>query len=194
MKTQLSNNGIDAFTLAYVRKRARQLVGKHGFRESDRDEIEQRLLLKLAKRLHKARSDDPRWKAYLKTAVSHGIASMIRDSQAEKRDHRRSCSIHTVVGKDDDGPIELSDTIGPREANARLGIAPRSDVALVELGMDITDIMAQLPEDLRDLCVRLQRCSVSQIARDLGVPRTTVSAAVGRLRAHFEKAGMRRHL
>ncbi|MFM2094092.1 MAG: hypothetical protein RIS70_1216 [Planctomycetota bacterium] len=194
MKTQQSNSGIDAFTLAYVRKRARQLIGKHGFRDSDRDEIEQALLLKLAKRLHQADSDDPKWKAYVATAVSHGIASMIRDKQAEKRDHRKTSSINALVGKDEDGPVALSDTIGPSEANARLGIAPRSDAAMAELGMDVTDVMTQLPDDLRDLCVRLQHSSVSQIARDMGVPRTTISAAVGRLRAHFEQAGMRRHL
>jgi RNA polymerase sigma-70 factor (ECF subfamily) len=194
MKTQQNNSGIDPFTLAYVRKRARQLVGKHGFRESDRDEIEQVILVKLAKRLHKADPDNPKWKAYLATTVSHGIASMIRDKQAEKRDHRRSCSIHTVIGNDEDGPVELSDTIGPREANARLGIAPRSDAALAELGMDVADVMTQLPDDLRELCARLQHSSVSQIARDMGVPRTTVSTAVARLRAYFEEAGMRRHL
>ena len=188
------NNGLDEFTLGYVRKRARQLVGKHGFRESDRDEIEQRLFLKLAKRLHTADPNCPKWKAYVATTVSHGIASMIRDNQAEKRDHRKSCSIHTIVAKDDDGPVELSDTIGPREANARLGIAPRSDAAQAELGMDVSDVMAQLPDDLRDLCQRLQHDSVSQIARDMGVPRTTVSTAVGKLRAFFEEAGMRRHL
>jgi len=194
MKTQQSHIGVDAFTLGYVRKRARQLVGKHGFRETDREEIEQRLLLKLAGRLHTARPDDPKWKAYLATAASHGIASMIRDKQAEKRDHRKSSSIHAVVGADEDGPIELSDTIGPREANARLGIAPRSDAALAELGMDVADVMAGLPEDLRDLCLRLKHGSVSQVAREMGVPRTTLAAAVARLRELFEKAGMHRHL
>lgn len=187
-------DSIDSFTRGYVRKRALQLVGSHGFRESDREEIEQRLFLKLAKRLHKADPHDPKWKAYVATTVSHCIASMIRDNRAEKRDHRKSCSIYAVVGTDEDGPIELSDTIGPREANARLGTTPRSDAALAELGMDVADVMARLPDELRDLCVRLQRDSVSQIARDMGVPRTTVSTAVARLRDYFEKAGMRRHL
>lgn len=194
MKTQTNDRGIDAFTLAYVRKRARQLVGKHGFQESDREEIEQQLFLKLAKQLSSADSDDPKWRGYLATAVSHGIASIIRNRRAEKRDHRKSCSLHTVVGQTDEGSVELSDTIGPREANARLGIDPRSDAALAELGLDVASVMAQLPEDLRDLCVRLQRSSVSQIARDLGVPRTTVSTAVGRLRSHFEQAGLRSEL
>lgn len=193
-RRDVHSDSIDSFTLGYVRKRARQLVGKHGFRESDREEIEQRLFLKLAKRLNSADPDDPKWKAYVAQTVSHCIASMIRDNRAEKRDHRRACSINTVVGTDDDGPVELSETIGPKEANARLGIAPRSDAELSELGMDIADVVAQLPDDLRELCLRLQRDSVSQIARDMGVPRTTVSSAVARLRDFFEEANMRRHL
>jgi len=94
MKTQHETNGLDEFTLGYVRKRARQLVGKHGFRESDREEIEQRLFVKLAKRLHTADPNSPKWKAYVATTVNHGIASMIRDNQAEKRDHRRAWGLH----------------------------------------------------------------------------------------------------
>jgi RNA polymerase sigma factor (sigma-70 family) len=190
MRTTHENNGLDEFTLGFVRKRARQLVGRHGFRPCDRQEIEQRLFVKLAKRLHAADPDSPQWKAYVATTVNHGIANMIRDLRAEKRDHRRSCSIHTIVDQDDNGPVELVDTIGPKEANARLGIAPRDAVALAELCMDVADVMAQLPDDLRELCERLRHDSVSQVARDMGVPRTTVSTAVGRLRDFFENAGM----
>ena len=44
--------------------------------------------------------------------------------------------------------------------------------------MDIAEVVARLPDDLRDLCQRLQRDSISQVARDLGVPRSTLYASV----------------
>jgi hypothetical protein len=40
----------------------------------------------------------------------------------------------------------------------------------------------------------LKSCSLSEIARDLGVPRTTLQRKVQRLRQCFENAGLKNYL
>ena len=46
----------------------------------------------------------------------------------------------------------------------------------------------------RDLCERLKHHSITEVAQQLGIPRTTLHDAIGRLRQHFEDAGLRDYL
>ena len=192
---EVASDFIDSFTKGYVRKRARELAGKYGFRWNDRDEIEQRLYLKLAKRLHTADPDDPKWKAFVAMTVSHCIASMIRDNEAEKRDHRRVCSIHVVIGEDDDGPIEIADTIGEQESKSHRGCSPRSQQELSELAMDMAACIAGVGDDRhQELCERLKHDSISQVSRDMDIPRTTLNAWLRKLMHRFEEQGLKDYL
>lgn len=186
---------IDTFTQGFVRKKARQLAGKFGFTWHDHDEIEQRLYVKLAKHLHAADQADPKWKAFVAITVNRHIATLIRDNKAEKRDHRRVCSLHAVIGVDDDGPIELADTISEHEIPTRRVRAKRSERDLADLRIDLTDCVAELPDDKhREFCERLKHDSISQVARDMGVPRTTLNTWLRRLRQRFEEQGLKEYV
>nr|BDD45924.1 hypothetical protein 4 [Pseudomonadaceae bacterium] len=190
-----SADTVDEFTEGYVRKRARQLAGKFGFKRHDRDDIEQQLYLKLAKHLHAADPNDPKWKAFVAITVDRRIASLIRDNKAEKRDHRRACSIHVVVGTDDDGPVELAETISEHEIPARRVRAKRGERDLADLQIDMADCIADLPEEKhRELCERLKHDSISQVARDMEIPRTTLNAWIRKLRQRFEEQGLKEYL
>ena len=184
---------VDPFTIRYVRKHASRLAGRYGFAPGDQQEIEQRLLVKLAPHLPRADPDSATWRALVAKTVRRQIANLVRDARAEKRDHRRTSSLNVLVAGED-GPVELVETVGPREADARLGLARRTDPELVELSIDIESVIERLPPNLRDLCIRLQHDSVAQVARDLGTPRSTLYRMIGQLRFHFEEAGMRGHL
>jgi hypothetical protein len=59
---------------------------------------------------------------------------------------------------------------------------------------DITEVVTKLPDELRDLAERLKTRSVSEIARDMGVPRTTLNESVRRLCRRFESAGLKDYL
>lgn len=187
-------NGIDPFTEGFVRKSARQLAGKFGFKRQDRDEIEQRLYLKLAKHLHAADPNDPKWKAFVATTVRRHIATMIRDNQAEKRDHRRVRSIHVTIGTAD-GPAELAATVSASDVPSRRAGERRSEQELTELRIDVTDGINSLgDEKQQDFCERAKQDSISQVARDLDIPRTTVDAWRGKLRCRFEDRGLKEYL
>jgi RNA polymerase sigma-70 factor (ECF subfamily) len=185
---------LDSFTQGFVRKCARQLAGKFGFKRQDRDEIEQRLYLKLARHLHAADPNDPKWKAFVAITVRRHLASMIRDSQAEKRDHRRTCSIHVQIDTDE-GPVDLADTISEREIPSRRGRAKRSPQELAELTLDVRDCLAELTDEKQhEYCERLMHDSISQVARDVDIPRTTLNGRLDKVRQRFEERELREYL
>lgn len=186
--------GLDPFTRGFVRKSARQLAGHYGFQRQDCDEIEQRLYLKLALSLPQADPEDPRWKAFVAITVRRHIASMIRDSLAAKRDHRRNSSIHEPISTDD-GPVELAEMLGGHEVPSRRACVQRSAQEQTELMLDIRECLAEITDQTqRDFYERLKHDSISQVARDMNIPRTTLNAWLGKLRRRFEARGLKDYL
>jgi hypothetical protein len=51
----------------------------------------------------------------------------------------------------------------------------RTPQEYVDLASDIATVLERLPEAQRDLCERLQAQSLSAIARELGIPRSTLA-------------------
>lgn len=185
---------IDSFTRGFVRKSARQLVGRYGFKLQDRDDIEQRLYLKLAKRLHTADPDSPKWKAFVAITVRRHITTMIRDRGAKKRDPRRVGSLDVSIGAKD-GPMQLAGEVSDHEVPSRRSHVKRTSQELVELLHDAAECLADLTEDKhREFCERLKRDSISQVARDMDIPRTTAHGWVAKLRRQFEERGLRDYL
>lgn len=186
---------IDEFTRKLIRRKARQLIGRVGFTKSDQADIEQELTLKLLKALSGFDPDQGHKNVFVTAVIERFVANLLRDKQAEKRDHRRVCSLNVVIADDEDeGPVELGDTVSRREQDARLGQAPRDEHDLAQLVLDMVEVIATLPSELRELAERLKTDSVSQVARDLGVPRTTLNGRVRELRRRFERAGLKDYL
>jgi DNA-directed RNA polymerase specialized sigma24 family protein len=52
----------------------------------------------------------------------------------------------------------------------------------VDLALDLAVILAELPDELRDLAHRLQRQTLTEIAREANLPLTTVQRRRERLR------------
>lgn len=186
---------IDSFTEGYIKKSVRQLIGKFGITETDIEDVEQKLFLKLAKHLPCDNPDAPQWKAFVATTVKRCIANMVRDTRAEKRDHRRVRSIHVVIGVDDDGPVELADTIGDHEVPVRRLRSRRNSQELASLRMDLDDLTAELRDARhREFMQRLKHDSISQVARDMDLPPTTLGSWLRKLRQKFEDTGLRDYL
>lgn len=184
---------IDQFTASLIRRKARQLVGRAGFSRSDGEDIEQELRLKLIKHLSAFDPEQGTRRAFVATVVERCAATLLRDKSAEKRDHRRVCSLNIIIAEEG-GPVEWGETIGLREHNARRGVQPRDDLELAQVLTDVADVIASMPPELRDLAESLKVGSLSQIARRMGVPRTTLNESVRRIRRRFERAGLKDYL
>lgn len=55
---------------------------------------------------------------------------------------------------------------------------------------DLADALARLPRDLRDLAHRLSERTISEVARELGLPRSTLQRRIDKLRVIFEAASL----
>jgi DNA-directed RNA polymerase specialized sigma24 family protein len=108
--------------------------------------------------------------------VARLVSNLLRDRGADKRDPRRVLSLDTPRGRHQAG---------------RAGVVPARDGAIDPLALDVARVIAGLSDKQRDLALRLLEAhSVADIARDLGIPRTTVADAKRRLRVSLAEAGL----
>lgn len=187
-------NRLSRFEFGIIRRKVRQLIGCHGFRPQDREQLEQELIARLLNGLQSYDSRQGHRNAFVTTVVERSVATIVRDKRAEKRDHRRVSSLNVMVALSDDSRAELAATIGQPAYDARRGRESRSDTEQSDLSSDIAEVISGLPPDLQHLAEQLKHKSISQIAREMGIPRTTLRDRVLELRERFERADMRLHL
>jgi RNA polymerase sigma-70 factor (ECF subfamily) len=185
---------IDQFARGLIRRKVEQLIGKAGFTAQDRKDLEQELLLRLVKSLPSYDPSKSHLYAFITTVLERYVANVLRNKRADKRDQRRITSLSVMIYIEGEGPVELAQTISQLELDARRHAHSRSDEERAQLAMDLADVVAKLPPDLRDLAQRLMSQSPSEAARDLDIPRTTLYEKIRRLRRHFEDAGLRDYL
>ena len=185
--------------LQYAMKRthfkARQVLDKNGFTESDFRDLRQDLLADILARLPKYDGDRAGMKTFISQVVDHRIASIIKYRRASCRDHRRNESSLDDWVHDEDGTwTRRGATITEDEARAAFGLAGRSRQDEVELAVDTTAMLDGLPDDLRDLCIRLKTQTVVEISRETGVPRARLYARLKALEQKFRAADMHHYL
>ena len=160
---------------ALVRHKARLLRGRSGLTTQDFEDLSQHVRLAAARAL--AAYDPQRGPvtAFLHAVVVRAAAGFLRDHFAARRDPRDVRRLPARGAK-----LLAHDTV--------------SGNAATDCGLDVAAVLAGLPPDLHATAELLQRMSVSEAARALGVPRTTLYGRLRRLRQRFENAGLRIYL
>jgi RNA polymerase sigma-70 factor (ECF subfamily) len=182
---------IDRFAWGIVRRKARQLIGRAGFTNQDREELQQELLAHLLSRLPAFDPEQGHRNKFVTAVVERFVANILRDKRAEKRDHRRVVSINVIVETEEDGPTERASIVGRNEYDARRGIRSRDEHELIDLVNDIDAVLASLPDNLRRMAEGLKTKPQAEVARDMGVPPTTLNSWMRHLRERLEGAGLR---
>ena len=179
-----------------IRHKARQLIGKYGFTRDDYDDLQQEMMLDLLRRLGKYDSSKAGLNTFVARIVDRKISTLIRHQRQEKRDYRRPvCSLDAKV-EDQDGQARGLDEILSQDAfDEEVARHDRPEAERVDLRLDLTLVLDELPDDLRQLARLLQTRTVAEIARELGVPRSTLyEKGIARLRKIFEDNGLREYL
>jgi RNA polymerase sigma-70 factor (ECF subfamily) len=183
-------DGLDDYAVRLIRKKARQIVGRAGLVEVDRDDLEQDMVIDLLRRLPRFDPAKAKRETFIARIVEHQVATILESRKAGLRDFRLVLgSLDERRNEDaggDDGPPVLDDAAHRRETVA----AAERDQDRGDLRRDLERVLAGLPPELRDLCHRLCESTVSEISRETGKPRGTVYESIGKLRGRFEDAGL----
>ena len=187
--------GLDAYAVKIIKHKARQLVGSAGFVAADRHDLEQELAVDLLRRLPRFDPTLAKRETFIARIVEHQVATLVESQKAGLRDYRCCAGSLDERPPDEEGetsetPPALDNDEYRRETVAR----SRRDKELGELRRDLNKVLAELPTDLRSLCLRLLTSTVSDVSRETGVPRGTVYEAIGKLRTRFERAGLAAYL
>lgn len=160
-----------------IRAAARRLSFRSGFQRHEAEDLEQELARRLLDGLRRYDPAAGGRGAFAGVIVRNAVANLLRDRRARKRrDHR------TVR-------LEVPDTTDQRRS-----VGARSAEEQSDLRQDVAAVLGKLSAQDCDLAERVVKTNVAQAARDLGVPRTTVAEQLRRLRARFERAGLRQYL
>ncbi len=187
--------GIDDYAVQLIKYKARQLVGRVGFTESDREDLEQEMVLDLLRRLPKFDPKRAGRNTFIARIVEHKVATIIEAQKAGMRDYRLcSCSLNDRLEDEEGRSIERMEIIDQEDYLRRTGKLSRPMSELRNLSIDLRSAVQTLPPELRELCKRLQTESVTEISRDTGIPRGTIYESIKKLRAIFEDAGLKDYL
>ena len=175
MDTNERIHDFDDFALDMVNIKAAELVGKAGFTSGDFEDIKQDMLLDLLERLAKYDPGKSNFKLFVTCVIDRKGKNLIRYRESEMRDYRREdCSLNEdVTVGDSEEPVQRLATIDQDDHDIRTGKYGRPAAERIQLRLDIEAVVAGMPPELRKAAELLQTQTVTQVARALGVPRTT---------------------
>lgn len=187
---------LEGYARDVIRHKAWQLIGKYGYTRDDYDDLKQDLMLDLLRRIGKYDPDRAALSTFVSRIVDRKISNLIRHRRQEKRDYRRQvCPLDAQV-EDQDGESRGLDEIVSQDAyDDEVGRHDLPEAVRSDLKLDISQALDELPAELLDLAHRLQTKTMAEIARELGVPRSTLyEKGIARLRKIFEDKGLREYL
>jgi len=181
---------VHEYAIGRARFKARQLVGKHGFTESDVDDITQDLLVAVLERLPKYDRGRGGMKTFISTIIDRHLALLIDGQSAGCRDyHRTERSLDELVPGEDDEPVTLGETIAEEDARSHRGLDVRGRHERADLAMDIAMVLDRLDEADRQLCILLQGMSLAEVAAASGIARSHLYKRIAVIRRAFVAAG-----
>jgi RNA polymerase sigma factor (sigma-70 family) len=163
---------IDPIIAGLVREKARRLTGRSRLSAHDREDLIQDCYAELQRKLPAFDPAKASLQAFVVRVLRRFLSNRIRHRFAAKRDPRR------VSHRD--APAGAAGTTG-------LDALASCDGEDADLRLDVEAILQRLPPALRDLAEALKSLSVAAIAREAGLPRTTVQSRLRALRVHFER-------
>lgn len=194
MKYRNSYAGLDTYAADLIRHKARQLVGKAGFTEDDRDDIEQELMLDLIQRMRHYNPAIAKKTTFMARIVERHISTILEARFAQCRDVR--CTVFSLNAKhpNSDGDMEEFGEFLSDDSTFKSHPQVSRERREADLRFEFDRSLKSLPTDLQDLCNRLRTHKMAEIARELGIPRSSLYERLTALRRALRDLGLEEYL
>lgn len=186
--------GIEEYAVRLIQIKAYQLTGQAGFTPADREDLEQDLMLDLLTRMPKYNPNIAERSTFISRIVNHRVARILEERGAKMRDWRMN---EFSLNENDpacEEPTERQENFSEEDYLLRTGRIDEPQEGQRDLELDLDRALELLPDDYRDLCERLRTRTVSEVAQELGVSRSSVYESIQRVREIFENTGLRNYL
>lgn len=180
----------DPFTRRIAKRKARQLVGRYGYTESDRNDIEQSIYLRVLQGWSTYDPKESHHHRFITAVVERFVANIIRDRCAEKRYEGDVCSLSLMVKDADSESLTISQIVSNNCLDARLGRRRRSEAELARLRIDMQAVIDDLPVAWKEVLELRKTLTITEIAARIDVPRTTIGSWMQKIRERFADAGL----
>jgi RNA polymerase sigma-70 factor, ECF subfamily len=162
---------------------AKALVGHFDITEDDVEDIEQDIALHLIEGWPQYDPNRGTPQMFVSQVVKNKITNIVRHLQTDSCRYERMARLPYSPEKAE----EMADQLPGHPVRT-------NDMTGFELQMDLETVLAELPQEMREVCERLKTESVRAIASDLGIPVSTLRCQLTQLRERFEAAGFRDYL
>jgi RNA polymerase sigma factor (sigma-70 family) len=184
----------DEFTLPFIRGKLQKLLGRAARNDSEAEDLVQDFLVNL---LARARRFDPargNWQAFVVVTCQNHFSNIVEYRTAQMRARGREAGSLNVRLCADESP-DIGSTLADSQHDIRTGRRTRSREESLDLGEDVAAVVSTFPPRLRELCQRLMSgMSKAAAAKAIGMSQASFYEVLGRIRARFEKAGLRGYL
>lgn len=184
---------LNEYARTLIRVKARRMIGHHGLSRSDQDDVEQELTLHLLSQAHQFDPARGSLNTFVARVVESAAAMLIRERKRLKRVPGYGMTLQSLeitIDQPDGPPTRLGTTITAADLDRRTGTFTLSESTIREQSEAIDHAMQSLSPDLQELCRQLMRHNRTGSARELGLSRRKLDAAIASIRKHFEKAGL----
>jgi len=179
-----SYDGLDEYAANLIKNKARQLVGKAGLTQHDQSDIEQDLMIDLLCKMKHFNPAKGKKTTFMARMIERRISTIFEARFAQCRDWRKCYSLNKTIDNGEGLQTEMIELLSNDVDSNRT-----SDLELSSLKMDVKQVLDSLPDDLKELCLKLKENTVSEIAREMGVPRGTLYGRIKKIRNAFLAAG-----
>lgn len=180
---------------ALIRWKARQLRRRPSLAGDEPADLEHELLVTCLQRAHHYDPARGRWFSFLCKVAERAAANLIRRRETASRQGRRTVSLEQPAPDVGGRPISTRRAELRDDAHAnRLGSQHRTATEQTALQLDVAQLLAELPSELRVLAERLRHASLTEVAAELGIPRSTLQKRLQHLRAYAERRHLQEYL
>jgi len=178
------------YAKSLIKFKARQLSRRQDFQPVELEDIQQELWLALVKAAEQFDPAKASLDTFIDRVVNTAVAMLVRARQRRKRGNGFAVqSLDQELAPASETPEPLAAAVSADDLSRRTGAVRHDEAVCREDTEAVEHALAQMPEEMRNLCRRLMGGTVASVARDLGISRRQVRKIIGSARPFFEWAG-----